>query len=158
MACSLHSVPLSVRLFLHSLYHFSISPVVLFLIFIRLHGSKLVCLLLPLPQQQPLCQISISFQFPLLLGHALVVAISTLPAPEPHPIPGGAGGHDGGGGEAGLPAAPGSYSRSKNSASLSAWVPSSFCLWTGEMILTWAPGSSHIPADPYAELLPELLL
>lgn len=72
--------------------------------------------------------------------------------------PRGAGGHDGGGGEAGLPAAPGSYSRSENSASPSTWVPSSFCLRTGEMILTWAPGSSHIPADPYAELLPELLL
>lgn len=47
------------------------------------------CLLyLAFSQQQSLWQISISFQFLLLQGHVLVVAVSALTSPEPHLIPG----------------------------------------------------------------------
>lgn len=78
--------PLSLSVFyllLHNLMSFSISLILSFLIFICLHGSKLVSFFLAFPQQQRLWQISISFQFLSLQGHALVVVLGVLTPPEP---------------------------------------------------------------------------
>lgn len=70
-------------LLLHNLMPFSICFIFLLLIFICLHGFKLVSLFLAFPQQQPLWQISISFQFLSLQEHSLVVILSALTSPEP---------------------------------------------------------------------------
>lgn len=64
--CDMMHTPHSACNFIYSpfcwatLYHFSVSPIVLFSIFISLYGSKLVSLFLAFSQQQSLWQISIS--------------------------------------------------------------------------------------------------
>lgn len=138
------------------------SPFLLFLVF-NLHGSKLVSLFLAFPQQQLLWQISFSFQFLSLQGHALVVVLSALTSPEPLLM-------------ARVRATGRWRVRWRAEKGLAFNQPQAviwglrtqpvnqprpfhiFLSWTFEMTLICVPGSSHIPDNPYIKVLPGLLL
>lgn len=69
-------------LLLHNLRPFTISFVLLFLIFIYLHVSQLCLPFYGFTPVIPLWQISFSFQFLSLQGHVLLVVLNTLTSPE----------------------------------------------------------------------------
>lgn len=78
-----------------ALYHSFISPIVLFSIFICHRRSEIVFLFLAFSQPQLYGRFQSLFQFLLLQGHVLVVAINALTSPEPHLIPEEDEGQDG---------------------------------------------------------------